>query len=639
MSSVKSILQKNYMNDIFEASDGFFLTVADDVQFTDPKDIYSPIKIDMAYKYGLGDASVPEMDEYFSKFLKYNAYDIFRELKVSKPVLKDVIQIYGNKKIINATLVMSVRLDITDYVTKNFYHAIKPQGILDILEENDSFKYVDFYIQVSFKIDGILKNFKTLGATKYKPNPIIPNGAIHYDGDMIPDSSSFTYEDMARNLREKYKITTPVNISDLLYEVGLTVDDSFTLDKNTHGLICLSDGYIKNNNKLVLVKENTILIDKDLIKNYGVGSYRFNVLHELVHFEYHDYYLALKRQLAGDQYAISDNRIPIKKAEMQANNVAGLLLVPSDELFDRMMHEYERVNFYFASNRYTLLNRIANKEAEYFNCSKTCMHQRIKAINIYTGGYDLTEIDNTYINKDEFNEIYNKNDDFREMVDNKQIVYINNQCVINDESNVNADSLTFYSDFIPAKNMVSFNRVYRNTHYNSDEFMAHITITKELFNSVINKIKGGELKASIDIVSFISKVFEEDKYDNLIVGDLGKSIKNIRESKHVGYNTLSKITGLDVKDIYKLENNLVKNPTIKTVVLICKGLNLPKVTTKRLVDKLGGFEKTIEDKAIEFIMDKNYDADNYEFYEMIQDGIRVAEMIEKENIELIKEMI
>ena len=638
MSSVKSILQKNYMNDIYEASDGFFLTVADDVQFTDPKDIYSPLKIDMAYKYGLGDASVPEMDEYFSKFLKYNAYDIFRELKLSRPILKDVIQIYGNKKIINATLVMSVRLDITDYVTKNFYHAIKPQGILDILEENDSFKYVDFYIQVSFKIDGILKNFKTLGATKYKPNPIIPSGAIHYDGDMIPDSSSFTYEDMARNLREKYKITTPVNISDLLYEVGLTVDDSFSLDKNTHGLICLSDGYIKNNNKLVLVKENTILIDKDLIKNYGVGSYRFNVLHELVHFEYHDYYLTLKRQLAGDQYAISDNRIPIKKAEMQANNVAGLLLVPSDELFNRMMHEYEEVGFYFANDRYSLLNRISNREAEYFNCSKTCMHQRIKAINIYTGGYDLTEIDNTYINKDEFNEIYNKNDDFREMVDNKQIVYINNRCVINDKENVNSDRVTFYSDFAPTKSMVTFNRVYRNTHYNSDEFMAHITITKELFNSVIKKIKGGELKASIDVGSFISKVFEEDKYDNLIVGDLGKSIKNIREHKNIGYNTLAKNTGLDVKDIYKLENNLVKNPSIKNVVLIGKGLGLPKTTTKLLVDKLGGFEKTIEDKVMEFIIDNYYDTDNYEFYEMVQDGIKTASAIEKENIELIKEI-
>lgn len=636
MSSVKSILQKIYMNDIYEASNGFFLAVADDVQFTDPKDIYSATKIDMAYKYGLGDASVPEMDEYFSKFLKYNAYDIFRELKIGTPMLKDVIQIYGNKKTINATLVMSVRLDITDYVTKNFYHAIKPQGILDILEENDSFKYVDFYIQVSFKIDGILKNFKTLGASKYKPNPIIPSGAIHYDGDMIPDSSSFTYESMAKYLREKYKITTPVNIKDLLYEVGLIVDDTFTLDKNTHGLICLSDGYIKNNNKLVLVKENTILIDKDLIKNYGIGSYRFNILHELVHFEFHDYYLTLKRQLAGDQYAISDFRTPIKKAEMQANNVAGLLLVPSDELFNRMMHEYEEVGFYFANDRYSLLNRISNREAEYFNCSKTCMHQRIKAINIYTGGYDLTEIDNTYINKDEFNEIYNKNDDFREMVDNKQIVYINNRCVINDKENVNSDRVTFYSDFAQTKSMVTFNRVYRNTHYNSDEFMAHITITKELFNSVIKKIKGGELNASIDVGSFISKVFEEDKYDNLIVGDLGKSIKNIREHKKIGYNTLAKNTGLDVKDIYKLENNLVKNPSIKNVVLIGKGLGLPKTTTKLLVDKLGGFEKTIEDKVMEFIIDNYYDTDNYEFYEMVQDGIKTASVIEKENQEMLK---
>lgn len=128
-------------------------------------------------------------------------------MKIGTPMLKDVIQIYGNKKIINATLIMSARLDITDYVTKNFYHAIKPQGFLDILEENGSFKYVDYYMQVSFKIDGILKNFKVVGTTKYKPTPIIPSGAIQYDGDMLPDSSSFTYESMAKYLREKYKIS------------------------------------------------------------------------------------------------------------------------------------------------------------------------------------------------------------------------------------------------------------------------------------------------------------------------------------------------------------------------------------------------------------------------------------------------
>ena len=35
-------------------------------------------------------------------------------------------------------------------------------------------------------------------------------------------------------------------------------------------------------------------------------------------------------------------------------------------------------------------------------------------------------------------------------------------------------------------------------------------------------------------------------------------------------------------------------------MLIGKGLGLPRTTTKLLVDKLGGFEKTIEDKVIEF---------------------------------------
>ena len=47
-------------------------------------------------------------------------------------------------------------------------------------------------------------------------------------------------------------------------------------------------------------------LDREHIKNFGIGSYRFNVLHEIVHFEYHKYYLTLKRQLAGFYYIVID---------------------------------------------------------------------------------------------------------------------------------------------------------------------------------------------------------------------------------------------------------------------------------------------------------------------------------------------
>ena len=141
-------------------------------------------------------------------------------------------------------------------------------------------------------------------------------------------------------LADKYDVTTPIDIEKLLYETGLNVDTSFSLDDKTHGLICLFDGYIKSYNQLYLIKENTILIDREHIKNYGIGSYRFNILHEIVHFEYHKYYLTLKRQLAGLYYIVIDKEATLKNIEDQANKVASLLLVPSDEFFAHSRSRY-----------------------------------------------------------------------------------------------------------------------------------------------------------------------------------------------------------------------------------------------------------------------------------------------------------
>lgn len=86
------------MNDIYEASDGFFLSMAEEIDFDDPREMYSPVKLHMADKYGFSDLSVPEIDEHFCKYLKYNKYDVMEELHLERPTLKDVIQVYANDR-------------------------------------------------------------------------------------------------------------------------------------------------------------------------------------------------------------------------------------------------------------------------------------------------------------------------------------------------------------------------------------------------------------------------------------------------------------------------------------------------------------------------------------------------------------
>lgn len=629
MSLIKNVLLKNYMNDIYEASDGFFLSMADEIDFDDPREMYSPVKLHMADKYGFSDLSVPEIDEHFCKYLKYNKYDVMEELHLERPTLKDVIQVYANDRVVYATLVMDLRMDISDYIANAFYKSICGQTIFSYLDNDTKIKHIEYYIQARFEIDDLLKKFKVKSVVKYKPHPRIPKNGIKYDNNMVPDTDD--YEHLAKCMREKYSIKAPVNLDTALYEIGLNVDESYSLDKNTHGLVCISDGFINNYNKLVKVKENTILMDKDHISNYGVGSYRFNVLHEMVHFEYHKYYLTLKRQLSDYTYAISDNIKLLKRIEEQANKVASLLLVPSEELYSKLLDNYMKYDFFISNDKFTLLNRISNQLSEYFNCSKTCMHQRIKAINFYTGGIDLTEIDSTYINEDEVNYIYNNNEEFKELIDSKQVVYSNKRCVINTTVNYDNNTITHYAYKNPRTSMLTFSRVHRHRYNSSNEFFTHITVTKELCDKALKAIKDKKLSAHIDYSKFVNMLFKEDQVSDLVVDDIGRTIKRLREHKNMSYAQLSMLSDVHVQEIHRLEHNENKTYNLKSLTLICRALKLPKNTTIKILQKAGGFENTLFDKAVQFVIENDYEKDPYELAETIENYRKIAEIIENEN--------
>ena len=386
-----------------------------------------------------------------------------------------------------------------------------------------------------------------------------------------------------------------------------------------------------------MTKENTILIDKNHISNYGIGSYRFNVLHEMVHFEYHKYYLTLKRQLSDYTYAISDNIKPLKRIEEQANKVASLLLVPSEELYSKLLDNYMKYDFFIANDKFTLLNRISNQLSDYFNCSKTCMHQRIKAINFYTGGIDLTEIDNTYINEDEVNYIYNSNEEFKELIDSKQVVYSNKRCVINTTTNFDNNTITHYAYKNPRTSMLTFSRVHRHRYNGSNEFFTHITVTKELRDialKAIENLKDKKLNGSINPVElskFVTTLFKEDQVSDLVVDDIGRTIKRIREHKNMSYAQLSMLSDVHIQEIHRLEHNENKTYNLKSLTLICRALALPKNITIKILQKAGGFENTLFDKAVQFVIENDYEKDPYELAEIIEDYRKIAERIENEN--------
>ena len=91
------------------------------------------------------------------------------------------------------------------------------------------------------------------------------------------------------------------------------------------------------------------------------------------------------------------------------------------------------------------------------------------------------------------------------------------------------------------------------------------------------------------------------------------------------------LSAVDVKEIYRLEHNENKTYNLRSITLICRALKLPKNTTIKILEKAGGFESTLLDKAVQFAIENDYDKEPYELLEIINDYSKVAEIMENEN--------
>lgn len=120
--------------------------------------------------------------------------------------------------------------------------------------------------------------------------------------------------------------------------------NKLSLDKSILGMITFEDetinvydGNIVNH---IIVKSNTIVIDGDIKTEYTDENLKdnFTILHECVHYEYHQKYFCFK-QLNRSKYnfnGIYDNRSirdeETKTIEIQANNISSCILMPKKDI-------------------------------------------------------------------------------------------------------------------------------------------------------------------------------------------------------------------------------------------------------------------------------------------------------------------
>ena len=179
------------------------------------------------------------IDEYFLKYGKYNQYAVKNEVAeyIKVPTIKNIINIFGNEKIINCDLEMEVKIDTCSMLSYLFYKIINPYEQIKLFEEDEKYKIFNYYIQVSFEVNNILKNLKIINVKKDEPEKRIPKGSIEYTDDLIPKLKTKDISEYVNKFIKKYDINIDekkfkqINVENIVNKMGLTVIDSFRLKK------------------------------------------------------------------------------------------------------------------------------------------------------------------------------------------------------------------------------------------------------------------------------------------------------------------------------------------------------------------------------------------------------------------------
>ena len=311
--------------------------------------------------------------------------------------------------------------------------------------------------------------------------------------------------------------------------------------------------------------------------------------------------------------------------EWQANALAAHILMPSvtaktklQKLLDELIQQDED------ERQAVILQKAVMALAEIYNVSKQVVKNRVIELGYKTAIGVLNYIDGEYIEPFSFvpealgrnqtyclteaslNEELQRNQKLRELFDENEVVYVNKMCVVNSPLYILDDNGT--------QKMTA----YALNHVDQCCFL--FDVKKEQFN--IDNHEGDSynfinhdwelnryLEAKLDLskahnVSTVTNAEESGKLMRLIdeylavlddlPGSLGGELKAHieRKAKEIGKENipnvqLADMTYLDNSEIGKILNNQQRNPDVRTLLALCKGLKLHPFFIIHILDTAG----------------------------------------------------
>lgn len=499
--------------------------------------------------------------------------------------------------------------------------------------DSDNANNIWINVLCSGDLNNKFEKFRIIGVEEYvKSKPKKP-----LSGDFVPIISKKQYNDYAEDILEKYypeALLKPMKIDPyiLAKNMGLkTCETKITEDGSIFGLLFFADSQATLYNKKsfqfepVKVPAKTIVVDPEANFLRSIGSSNLTVAHECIHYVLHKkaflFAQIFEESLSFIQCEVNgglrgfNSITSMEWMELQANAIAPHLLMPTKTFKVKLNELYQEYSINDNFNPLDYIERIISDLADFFGVTTYAARKKMIDIGYKTAQGALNWIDGIYIRPYKTKELNIKNDEtytisYKDVLsvlyNNAKIVeglmhgvyvFVENHVCINDTKYIEFDlfnniQLTEYARNNIDECCIKF-KFYTESIKQDAGFAYFCYLNRDCnegFKFTLDLPTDGNDKVlgNAELAKRFSKRTENIAKMQKIAGmTFTEALNYLIEFVGMDTGALVCRTGLDERTIRRYIKGEIKKPTKTSVVAICRGLKIPIIISKLLLDRAG----------------------------------------------------
>ncbi|WP_342976532.1 hypothetical protein [Streptococcus constellatus] len=471
------------------------------------------------------------------------------------------------------------------------------------------------------RVDDGIQDFKILSVSPYKKSKI-SLFAKPFSDNLVPFLWKDELDDIAEEILKSHypemlQKSMPINPYVLAQTLGLKVEyRKITEDCSIFGRIYFEDDIEEG------ISERTIVIERDLENVRPIGTVNNTIIHECLHWILHRYSVELEKGSSNIVATISTKEEASASdwMEWQVHNLAPKVMMPKEMTQRFVRNKFEELkNPTSPSPVFDAIQDLVKATSDFFGVTIVAAKKRLVEFGIEEARGAFNYVDSRYvpphiwekgslgteqtfsIGLQDLSQLLSKNESLRNRILEGGLIYIDSHICLNDAKYVTVGddglpAMTYYARTHMNECCLVFDKLNSNSH---DEialsFVNILNNAADLSITSTYRYPSSSDNMNIEEESTMLKQFGYDIREVLmhLPPDFGGALKYLRKWRKFSNETLAQESLLSTKYVSLLQNNHVKDPTVKTIVALCVALSLPHQIAFKLMDLSGNTLRTL----------------------------------------------